>query len=96
MVNPPLPPGVAVGMINTSWGGTRIETWISREELVQHPWMRDEVARYEATLFGAGYWNRYDPFDPDAPAVLARTTSRTASGSAACFARRSRIGRMSS
>ncbi len=64
--------GVAVGMINTSWGGTRIETWISREELVQHPWMRDEVARYEATLFGAGYWNRYDPFEPDDPAVLAR------------------------
>jgi sialate O-acetylesterase len=58
---------VAVGLINTSWGGSRIETWISREELVLHGRTRDEVSRYEASVAGAGYWGRFDPFDPDSP-----------------------------
>jgi len=57
--------GVAVGLINASWGGTRIETWISREELVQHGRTRDEVARYEASVASTGYWGRFDPFEPD-------------------------------
>jgi sialate O-acetylesterase len=57
--------GVAVGLINASWGGTRIETWISREELVLHGRTRDEVARYEASVAGAEYWGRFDPFEPD-------------------------------
>ncbi len=63
---------VAVGLINASWGGTRVETWISREELVQHGWTRSEVARYEASVYGADYWNRFDPFEPDDPQAAAR------------------------
>lgn len=67
--------GVAVGMINASWGGTRIETWISREELMQHGWTRSEVARYEASVFSKTYWNRYDPFEPDDPAAVTKTAA---------------------
>jgi sialate O-acetylesterase len=63
--------GVAVGLINTSWGGSRIEPWMSREELVRHGRTRDEVARYEASVSGAGYWSRCDPFEPDSPEGLA-------------------------
>lgn len=61
--------GVAVGLIDTSWGGTRIETWISREELVEHGWTRDEVARYEASVFTPAFWHRMDPQEPDSPEV---------------------------
>jgi sialate O-acetylesterase len=64
--------GVAVGLINASWGGTRIETWISREELVRHTRTRNEVARYESSVSSVGYWHRFDPLDPDHPQVMER------------------------
>lgn len=67
--------GITVGVINTSWGGTRIETWISREELVRHPWTRHEVARYEASTAAPAYWNRFDPFEPDDPNAIANSVT---------------------
>lgn len=62
--------GVAVGLLNASWGGTRIEAWISREELMRHEWTRGEVKRYEATVSSTNYWTRFDDLDPDDPAWI--------------------------
>jgi len=59
--------GVAVGMLNTSWGGTRIETWISRETLVEQPDTRLEVERYEATVHSLRHWDTYGPFEGAIP-----------------------------
>ena len=64
--------GIAVGLINTSWGGTRIEAWISREELVRHGSTRSAVAGYEASVSSADYWSRFSPFDPDSPEATAQ------------------------
>jgi sialate O-acetylesterase len=41
---------VPVGLINSSWGGTRIETWISRDALMSDPLCAEEVRGYEAAL----------------------------------------------
>jgi sialate O-acetylesterase len=41
--------GVPVGVLNTSWGGTIVETWTSREGLIQNPDTRAWTERYEAT-----------------------------------------------
>lgn len=56
--------GVTVGILHTSWGGTRVEAWTSRETLVQHPRTRDEVARYEATTFAPSWWKPFGDRDP--------------------------------
>jgi sialate O-acetylesterase len=61
---------VAVGVINASWGGTRIQAWMSREELVRHDWTRAEVARYEADVNGCSYWNQCAGMDPDSPMAV--------------------------
>jgi len=62
---------VAVGLINASWGGTRVESWIGREELVRHPRTRNDVARYEASVSTSAYWNRFAPLEPDSPEAQA-------------------------
>jgi sialate O-acetylesterase len=38
---------VPVGLIHTSWGGTRAESWTRREVLESQPEWRDEFPRYE-------------------------------------------------
>ncbi len=47
--------GVPVGLINTSWGGTRVEAWTSREVLATMPGMKDDLAKLDevATKFEA-------------------------------------------
>ena len=37
--------GVPVGIINSSVGGTRVEAWMSRENLMQFPEMKEELAK---------------------------------------------------
>jgi sialate O-acetylesterase len=64
--------GVPVGLINTSWGGTRIEAWTSRETLVKAGVTRDEVARYELTTQDPAFWAKFDPFDLTDPAQRAQ------------------------
>ena len=59
--------GVPVGLLNTAWGGTRVEAWTSRESLVEEPELRLDVERFEATLNGSAYWDAMDPFDPADP-----------------------------
>ena len=50
--------GVPCGIINASWGGTFIETWISRERLLrnQNQRVRDWVLDYEALANSAASW----------------------------------------
>lgn len=36
--------GVPIGLINSSWGGTMVETWISREAMATEPAFRDALA----------------------------------------------------
>ncbi len=69
--------GVAVGLLNTSWGGTRIETWMSREALAQSPITVAELARYELLANGAACWDQIEPFDPSGAAQKSESpTSR--------------------
>ena len=41
--------GVPVGLIATAWGGTRVEAWTSRNELMQNPDTAMEVERHESS-----------------------------------------------
>ncbi|MFZ4397271.1 MAG: sialate O-acetylesterase [Kiritimatiellia bacterium] len=54
---------VPVGLIDSSWGGTRIESWISREALVEDPQLRLELERCDATSNTPDYWAEVDPYD---------------------------------
>ncbi|MEK6795828.1 MAG: sialate O-acetylesterase [Spirochaetota bacterium] len=59
----------AVGIINSSWGGTYIEAWTSRETLVRNPDMSALVHRYEANVNSPAFWaagnENKDPFPAD-------------------------------
>lgn len=48
--------GVKVGIINSSWGGTIVEAWTSRESLARNPDTAPWLARYENTTHGLPYW----------------------------------------
>ncbi|MCL1887577.1 MAG: 9-O-acetylesterase [Kiritimatiellaeota bacterium] len=61
--------GVAVGMVNTSWGGTRIEAWMSREALARVPHGRETLGAYDALVNSGAHWDGIDPFDPTAPGM---------------------------
>ena len=61
--------GVPVGMIHSSWGGTRIEAWTSREALMGDPSTAQVVRDYEADLACKTTWagvvvGRNLPADP--------------------------------
>lgn len=47
---------IPVGMIHSSWGGTRAEAWTSRESLIESPVTAQMVKEYEANLARAEYW----------------------------------------
>ncbi len=62
---------IPVGIISTSWGGTFVEAWTSREALVRNPATQAWTERYEATLFSPDFWERTErdpkthfPVDP--------------------------------
>ncbi len=60
--------GIPVGIISASWGGSFIETWISRERLLATPLTREWVRAYEAFVFTRECWSRlpenFLPADP--------------------------------
>ena len=43
--------GIAVGVVNSSWGGTPAETWVSHEELKHVSGFEQQLARIEETGF---------------------------------------------
>jgi sialate O-acetylesterase len=55
--------GVAVGVVNASWGGTRIEAWTSRSTLVQRPETAEEVRNFERTAYRPEAWQRLHAVD---------------------------------
>lgn len=61
--------GTAVGIVNSSWGGTVAEAWTSRETLARNPDYADWMHRYHATINTRGYWDRVGlPLVPNYPA----------------------------
>lgn len=50
--------GVPVGIINATWGGSFIETWISRQRLLQNATTRDWVLNYEHHANSAAGWKK--------------------------------------
>lgn len=50
--------GVAVGVINSSWGGSFIETWISRERLLRNPTTRDWLLNYDEYANSTVGWQK--------------------------------------
>lgn len=43
--------GIPVGILNATWGGTRIEAWMSRNALAGNPTSRASLNRYESDVF---------------------------------------------
>ena len=54
--------GVAVGILNASWGGTPIEAWLSRNALARNRFLESRFARYEAEWSDPDYWNEIKGF----------------------------------
>jgi len=44
--------GVPVGIVNSSWGGTQLEAWMSEETLKESPFAKEIFARWESRLQG--------------------------------------------
>ncbi len=53
--------GVPVGIVNSSWGGTIIEAWTSREGLSELPFMRERILNYERSLSDEELWKSASP-----------------------------------
>ena len=37
---------IPVGIVNSSWGGTRVESWISFDKLLKNPFSYDEDLKF--------------------------------------------------
>lgn len=60
--------GVPVGIIHSSWGGSFIETWISREQLLRNPTRAGWVVQYERDSFSLEKWSGEDSLESRLPA----------------------------
>ncbi len=55
--------GVAVGIVNSSWGGTIVEAWTSREALVRNPDTRHITLGYESMINSTEFWRTFQGVD---------------------------------
>ena len=64
--------GVTVGIINASWGGTRIEAWTSREALLRDPLIKKNLVEpYEKSLMDPNVFENIEiAIDPEGHAPL--------------------------
>ncbi|MEA2012874.1 MAG: sialate O-acetylesterase [Verrucomicrobiota bacterium] len=61
-----------IGLLHSSWGGTRIEAWMSRDALQSCDFMQKEIEEYESssldnTIYNQEYkaWEKTIPKDPE-------------------------------
>lgn len=52
--------GVPVGIIASSWGGTIIEAWTSRNTLIRNPDVASAIQEYEQRIAGDAIWKAAD------------------------------------
>ena len=64
--------GVAVGVVNSSWGGTPAETWISHEELKHVQGFEQQLARIEETGFDEAKINALYETEREPPVLCCR------------------------
>ena len=57
--------GVPVGVLSASWGGTVIETWMSRSALALSPVASEWLARFEAEAWLPAKWETLPEIGPD-------------------------------
>lgn len=50
--------GVPIGIVSSSWGGTIIQSWMSRPALAANPEVSDWLERYEEAAWSEPLWNR--------------------------------------
>jgi sialate O-acetylesterase len=54
--------GIPIGLINSSWGGTRVEAWMSKEALLAHAETKKEIEAYEKMSIDPAVQMRWDEY----------------------------------
>ena len=57
--------GVPIGIISSSWGGSIIQSWLSRSTLALNPEISDWLACYENKVWTEAHWTQMLATDPD-------------------------------
>jgi sialate O-acetylesterase len=57
--------GVPVGIVSSSWGGSIIQSWLSRSSLALNPDTADWLARYESEVWTEARWQKMLSPGPD-------------------------------
>lgn len=57
--------GVPVGIVSSSWGGSIIQSWLSRSALALNPEVAPWLARYEDRVWTEQYWDIMSSPGPD-------------------------------
>ncbi|HEY9250053.1 MAG TPA: sialate O-acetylesterase, partial [Rariglobus sp.] len=57
--------GVPVGVVSSSWGGSIIQSWLSRPALALNPEVSGWLARYESLVWSEDRWTQMESPGPD-------------------------------